>query len=126
MNEFIPDASGGSLWASGAGVLAGLLWLRKFLSTQGVEMKKDAAESSLMKTLQEERDKAMAAAEKAWATRAEDAKMIGELTSEVKASRQLIDTLHTQLREVRDELHTVSNDLKTMRENRHEPDAWRT
>ena len=87
----LPDApEGSSLWSLGAGALGALIYLRKFISRQNVEVNRDSAESNLIKTLQEERDKAMADAREAWKTKAEDAKLIGELTSEVRALRETI------------------------------------
>lgn len=111
---------GSALSALGAGVFASLLYLRKFLSRQGVDIKKDGAEYHLIETLQAERDKAMAAAERAWSVRAEDAKLIGELTSEVKASREIINELRSQLGKMSEELHRVSLDLKQMRDTYHD------
>lgn len=103
----IPEGS--SLGALAAGAVASVLYLRRFLSRQGVDIKKDSAEANLISTLQAERDKAMAAAEKAWTSRAEDAKLIGELTSEVRASRDLINQLKDQLAAMNDEIHELRN-----------------
>jgi chromosome segregation ATPase len=111
-----PDLpEGSSLWTMGAGALASLLYLRRFLSRQGVDIRKDSAESNLIKTLQDERDKAMAAAEKAWETRTEDAKLIGELTSEVRSSRVVIEDLKSKLSEMRTEMQQLSMELHSMR-----------
>lgn len=97
----MPDApDGSSLWTLGAGALAGLMYLRRFLSREAVNLKKDDAEGNLIQTLQAERDRAMEAAERAWASRAEDARVIGELTSEVRASRELIEQLKSQVGEL--------------------------
>lgn len=94
----IPDApDGSSLWTLGAGALASLMYLRKYISRQNVEINKDSAESNLIKTLQEERDKALAAAHEAWKTKAEDAKLIGELTSEVRALRETVMQLKAEV-----------------------------
>lgn len=98
----IQPPDGTSIWTLGAGAAGALLYLRKFLSRQGVDIKKDSAEANLIQTLQEERDKAMAAAEKAWETRAEDAKLIGELTSEVRA-------LRAQVAEMRAVMERITN-----------------
>ena len=111
----LPEAS--PVWTLAAGAAAGLIYLRRFLSRQSVDLKKDSAEAHLIKTLQEERDRAMAAAEKAWETRAEDAKLIGELSSEVKASRAIIDELKTQLRDMKLNLDSVLKELQEMKES---------
>ncbi len=98
----------GSSWgALAAGAVASVLYLRRFLSRQGVDIKKDTAEANLISTLQVERDKAMAAAEKAWTSRTDDAKLIGELTSEVRASREIIDQLKDQLVAMAEEMKTL-------------------
>jgi hypothetical protein len=97
----IPEAPDGtSLSAAVAAIAAGALYLRRFLSRQGVDIKKDSAEANLIATLQAERDKAMAAAEKAWETRARDAQMIGELTSEVRALRQQVAEMKLELEQM--------------------------
>lgn len=119
MNLIPPDGGDSSMWpALGAGGLAALIYLRKFLSRQNVEVKKDSAEANLIKTLQEERDKAMAAAEKAWETRTADAKLIGELTSEVKALRMVNEEMRNQLKDMKQELDTVRLEVQSlMRDN---------
>ena len=109
----IQPPDGTSFWTLGAGAVGSLLYLRKFLSRQGVDIKKDSAESNLIQTLQAERDKAMAAAEKAWETRAEDAKLIGELTSEVRSSRELIEQLRKQVAEMKTEFEAMYHQLRT-------------
>lgn len=111
----IPDApEATSIWTLGAGALASLMYLRRFISRQNVDINKDSAESNLIKTLQEERDKAMAAAQEAWKSKAEDAKLIGELTGEI---RQLRDAL----KEVKAELDGVKEQLITMAGVAHAP-----
>lgn len=110
----LPESS--PMWTLGAGALASLIYLRRFLSRQSVDISKDGAESNLIKTLQDERDRAMAAAEKAWETRAEDAKLIGELSSEVKASRAVIDELKNQLKDLKANMAEVLAELHELRE----------
>lgn len=73
------------------------MYLRKVVSRQNVEVTKDSAESNLIKTLQAERDKAMDAAREAWKSKAEDAKLIGELTSEVRALRESVMELKAEM-----------------------------
>lgn len=109
----LPDGS--SIWALGASALASLVYLRRFMSRQRVDLKKDDAEANLIKTLQEERDKAMAAAEKAWETRAEDAKLIGELTGEVRACREIIERLQAKVDELQNGMHEMSMEMQRMR-----------
>lgn len=94
----IPDApEASSLWTLGAGAFGAVMYLRKYISRQNVEINKDTAESKLIKMLQEERDKALAAAHDAWKTRAEDAKLIGELTSEVRSLRETVLQLKNEV-----------------------------
>lgn len=94
----LPDApEATSIWTLGAGALASLMYMRRFISRQNVDINKDSAESNLIKTLQEERDKAMAAAQEAWKSKAEDAKLIGELTSEVRALRETVLELKAEM-----------------------------
>jgi hypothetical protein len=112
--DIIPS-DGTTLGTLGAGVLASLLYLRKFLSRQNVEVSKDSAESNLIRTLQSERDKAMAAAEKAWETRAKDAQMIGELTAQVSSLRELNEIMRQQMSDMKTELHQVRLELEAMR-----------
>lgn len=115
MNLIPPDGSESGLITLGAGGLAALIWLRRFLSRQGVEVKKDTAEANLIKTLQEERDKAMHAAEKAWETRTNDAKLIGELSSEVRSLREMNERMGKQLEKVEGELHALRQELQDAR-----------
>lgn len=65
-------------------VICFVLWIRRRLSSDSLQMAKDTSEKRLLTIITEERDRAVLAAETAWKTRAEDAKLIGQLTSEVK------------------------------------------
>ena len=109
----IPEVpEGTSLWTLGAGALGSLLYLRRFLSRQNVDIRKDSAESNLIKTLQDERDKAMQAATEAWKSKAEDAKLIGELTGEIRSLRQAMTELKEELDSVNARLRELTGDAE--------------
>jgi hypothetical protein len=74
--------SGGVL-ATVLSVIAVVLWLRRRVSRDGLEMTKDHSEKTLIEKLREERDKALSHAEEAWGRRTDDAAAIAKLTSEV-------------------------------------------
>ena len=81
----IPDVPlGGSILSSVIAILGCILWFRRRVSSDDLAMAKDKSEKRLLTVITEERDRAVLAAEAAWKIRAEDAKLIGQLTSEVK------------------------------------------
>lgn len=100
----LPSVTGGGMIATGVSLVAGLLWLRRRLSRDSLEVAKDASEKRLLSVITEERDRAVAVAEAAWATRTEDARLIGQLTSEVKhlteANRNLISDVSGMREEI--------------------------
>ena len=64
-------------------LLGGILWIRKRISKDNLEVAKDDAERQLLIAAIKEKDKALAAAEEAWSSRTRDAKLIGVLSSDV-------------------------------------------
>lgn len=75
---------GSSIIGTVISVAMGLLYLRRRISRDNLMVAKDVSEKRLMVVITEERDRAVLAAETAWRTRTEDAKLIGQLTAEVK------------------------------------------
>lgn len=117
-----PDLPEGSIWGIGASAVAALLWLRTKLSKQNVEVTEDSAKISLIEVLQKERDQARhgeAEARKreddAWKARAEDAKLIGELSMQVKNLAKINETLEQQVATMREELHKMRDELATLK-----------
>lgn len=63
-------------------VVGAILYLRRKTSRDGLEIFKDRTEGAMMKTIIEERDKAIAEAREAWAIVNANAREMGELTAE--------------------------------------------
>ncbi len=105
----------------GGGVLGSLLtfvcsvmWFRRKISRDNLEIAKDQSEKKLLTIITEERDRAVLSAEAAWRTRTEDAKLIGQLTGEVKhlteANTHLIrdvSSLREEIAKLRDIIHSM-------------------
>ena len=96
--------SGGGLITAIVSGLMGVLWLRRRLSRDSLEVAKDVGEKRLLSVITEERDRAVAAAEAAWATRTEDARLIGQLTSEVKHLTETNRNLISDVSGMREEI----------------------
>jgi hypothetical protein len=95
-------------------LVGGMMWLRRRISRDSVEGVKDRSEKSLVQTLQHERDSAVNSEKEAWKTRTDDAKRIGELTSEVKhltrtnvALMEDVTMLRVEVKALRDMLHSL-------------------
>jgi hypothetical protein len=100
---------GGTVVTSIMSAMAAVLWVRRKLSKDNVELAKDRVEASVLQTISAERDRAVLAAEKAWQTRAEDAKLIGQLNGEVKhLSHMNCDLIK--------EVENLRNDFQQLRE----------
>ncbi len=105
----------------GGGVLGSLLtfigsvmWFRRKISRDNLEIARDVSEKKLLTVITEERDRAVLAAEQAWRTRTDDARLIGELTGEVKhltdANAHLIKdvgSLRDEIAQLRDIIHSM-------------------
>ena len=108
----------GPLWwtisAVGA-VLAGFFWFRRKVSYDNKEIAKDGAESSIIKTLIEERDKAMKDAREAWARRTFDAQRIASLEMENGFLKRDIASLTAQVGELKRTVDLVMNAITSMR-----------
>jgi hypothetical protein len=116
----LPEGSTGLLAAIGA-FFGGVLWIRKKFSR--VELVKDETEVNLIKTLIEERDKArLGEAESrgredaAWRARNDDAKMIGELSAEVRNFRSIEAERLAQIKELTEQVHTLRKEIHNMRD----------
>lgn len=116
----LPDGAG--IWGSAGGVLALLLWLRRYLSRDKVEANRDKAEVNLLAVLQEERDlarkgeaEARAREEEAWRARNADAKLIGELTAQVKHQSSIIEHQSQTIASLEAQINTLHNDVLALR-----------
>lgn len=95
--------------SSVSAVLVALLWVRRKLSRDGLEVTKDASEGKLIVTLAAERDKAMESAREAWRSRADDAKLIGQLSSDVAHLTKTNEGLTTELTDLRGEVRELKD-----------------
>jgi len=113
--DLLPNAPEGTgVTGIVAAIIGIVLWLRRRVSRDGLEMSKDSAETTLILTLQAERDKAMDAAERAWSTRTEDAKLIGKLSSEVESLTRINMEMREQMREMKMELHAMHQQINEL------------
>lgn len=111
--ETLPEGS--TIAATATSIVAGLIWLRRFLSREKVDLTKDLAEGHLIKTLQSERDKAMETAQQAWAVRTEDAKQIGTLMAKVEHLSAINANLVSSIEELKQEFALVKQELRQYR-----------
>lgn len=85
-----PDKiEGGGVMSLIFALVYGLMWLRKKYSADVLDVRRNAGEGDLLQVLSQERNQAMNDARQAWATRAEDAKLIGQLSTEVAGLKEL-------------------------------------
>lgn len=111
----VPLASyGGGALGSILTLLGTILWFRRKISRDNLEIAKDHSEKRLLTVITEERDRAVLAAEAAWRTRTDDARLIGQLTGEVKhlteANIHLIrdvGSLRDEISQLRDIIHSM-------------------
>jgi hypothetical protein len=109
-----PAVQGGGAVGIAVSLVGAIFWLRRRLSSDNLGVKQDSANATLMKTLQEERDKAMKAAEEAWAMRTRDAVLIGELTGKVNHLLEVNETLRSDISSVRKEMQDLRLLIKTI------------
>lgn len=95
----------GGIFAAIATAITTVLVLRRRISKDGLEVKKDGAEGNMLATAIAERDKAMATAAEAWKTRTEDAKTIGRLSSDVEHLTESNKRLAEEVSSLRDILY---------------------
>ena len=99
-------------------VISAILLIRRRISKDNTEIKKDSTERDLLHRMMQERDRAQAAAEEAWRNRAEDAKLIGQLTGEVKhlteANQNLIQDVDALRRDIKDLHDTLTMLMPSM------------
>lgn len=99
-------------------VIGTILAIRRRISRDNTALKHDATERDILQSMTNERNRAQAAAEEAWRTRAEDAKLIGQLTGEVKhlteANQNLILDVATMRQEIKELRETVAMLLPAM------------
>lgn len=85
--------------AAGA-VIAAVFWLRRKAHRDNTEITKDKAESNLVRTLIEERDRAMNEAREAWARRTKDAEQIATLHAENGHLKQDMERLERRFHDL--------------------------
>lgn len=94
---------GGGLTAAVFSIAAGLLWLRRRLSRDNLEVKRDSGEMTLLATIITERNTAMADAREAWAKRAADAELIGKLSAQVESLERINERMEREIDALRAE-----------------------
>ncbi len=115
-DAMLPDLSpsGGGVIGLALTVVGAILYLRRKISRDGLEVAKDSAENKMLKTAISERDKAMATANEAWRSRAEDAKLIGKLSSDVVHLSQSNETMAHELTALRQEIRDLRETIKLL------------
>lgn len=108
--DMLPNVSPSvGVLSSVSAVLVALLWVRRKFSRDGLEVTKDASEGKLLITLATERDKAMESAREAWRSRADDAKQIGQLSSDVAHLTKTNEGLTSELTVLRSEVRELKD-----------------
>lgn len=91
------------------GALAIFVSFRRRLSRDNTEVAKDRAETNLVQTLREERDKAMADAREAWDRRTKDAQAIAKLTTENEYLKRDMQRLEGEVQELKESIEILRN-----------------
>lgn len=99
-------------------VVGAILYVRRRLSRDNTAIAHEQSERNMLNKMSAERDRAMSAAEEAWRTRAEDAKLIGQLTGEVKhlteANQNLIQDVESLRKDIKELREVLSFMLPTV------------
>lgn len=96
-------------------LIGAVLWLRRRISRDSLEVKRDRGEGNLLEIVIGERNNAMADARDAWAHRAKDAERIGQLTAEVHMLRILTDRQESEISSLRQEVREMRAEINAMR-----------
>jgi len=117
---------GGSVVGAVLSVAGGLLWLRRRMSRDRLEVKKDSAETQLLEIIIKERNAAMDDAREAWSNRAADSKLIGALQAEVHGLRELNQKTNNEVELLRllnarqsDDIETLRREINAVKEQIH-------
>lgn len=111
-----PVVQGGGLVTAVLSIAAGIMWFRKQMSNDKLDVEKNRVEHSLLEVLTRERNAAMEDARQAWAQRAHDAEMIGRLTAEVDGLRKLNEKVNAEVSLLRDLNTKQSVEIQSLRE----------
>lgn len=112
----MPEGSG--FVGIGVSAVAALLALRRKIWKDNVEVSRDKAEVHIIESLQKERDQALAELaqsrereREAWQIRADAAKLIGELTAQVRHQSDIIATLEQRVVGLQREMQDLRTQL---------------
>lgn len=94
----------------------GVLWLRKRLSNDKLDVDKNRAEGNLLEVVIAERNAAIVDAREAWARRAHDAELIGKLSAQVEALNQLNHKTNNEVHLLRLLNERQGAEIKALRE----------
>lgn len=108
---------GGTLFTIATSLVAAILYLRRKVSKDGLEIKADAVQKGYLETLINERDKAMASASEAWRSRAGDAEKIGNLTASVEYLTKLNEDLRKEVKESKEQIIGMRKEMDELRTN---------
>lgn len=121
MTPEINAQTAGYLGGAVASLVAGVLWLRRRTSRDGVELIKDRTEGRLLQTAIEERDKAMAQARDAWSQRTADAGALGRLNAEneylkreLAAAQQLVNDIRRGVMDIGRKVDETQSNLQAV------------
>lgn len=104
-------------WVINAAVafMVAVFWLRRKAHRDNTEITKDKAESNLVQTLREERDRAMREAREAWARRTADAERIAELATKNEYLERDVQALKHQVSDLTLRLDLALSTLSTLK-----------
>ncbi len=116
VQKAIEDTPMYGLTGAAFSIVAGILWLRRRTSRDGLEIAKDKSEGGVIKTLEhqlskaiEERDKALATASEAWRVRTENAQKIATLEQQVKHLEENKMTTSERVQSLEKQLHQLQS-----------------
>lgn len=116
MGEMKEVVAQGGLGAAFFGLVGGLMWLQRKMSQDKLDNTRDSSEVLLLKTIISERNEAIDRADKAWAQRAEDARLIGQLSSEVESLGRINQKTNDEVKLLRMVNEHLKTEMQSLRE----------
>lgn len=123
----LPLSSDTALGVGALGLIVGLavLWLRRRISRDGLEIAKDRAEGGMVdallrvnENLTKENERLMVVAQEAWSVRNSDAKRIATLETELSYMRRELEAMKPMVRDTN--LAMQNSGLMPLEYNKHE------